>query len=327
MASAIKGLRPFFESSEVEPSHNWDGKLRGLRFGREENRFQWRQLVDAKHFYLQKNSGTEASPNWVTKFQVGASGPNFDHAELDSLKVNGIITAEAFYVRSNGAEFADAGLKVPDGSSSAPSVAFTNDPDTGMWTSSSAIRFGVGGAEKLTVAGGAIATLVAIRTTDGSAAQPAHSFTNNIDLGMFRTAEDTLGFATAGTQHMSIDPGGHVRMEDTLNVENAVTGEAFYVQGGSEVFSEVAGLGAGENLFGTRGDKTLNLKSLVEGANITLTSNGNEITLASTGVALDSVTDGTNTYTNVTDLHFSGDRFYLSSDAAGAPAIVTGKQA
>lgn len=48
---------------------------------------------------------------------------------------------------------------------------------------------------------------------------------------------------------MTIHSGGHVRMEDTLNVENAVTAEAFYTHSGGEVGAGVNTVTDGTNTY------------------------------------------------------------------------------
>jgi len=45
---------------------------------------------------------------------------------------------------------------------------------------------------------------------DGSAGSPAFSFSNDLDMGLFRGGTDVLGFSTAGTQRMVIDSLGNV---------------------------------------------------------------------------------------------------------------------
>ncbi len=47
-----------------------------------------------------------------------------------------------------------------------------------------------------------------IGTTNGSASAPTHSFYSDADTGMFRTAANTIGFATAGTERVQIGSFG-----------------------------------------------------------------------------------------------------------------------
>lgn len=51
-----------------------------------------------------------------------------------------------------------------------------------------------------------------LRTADGDAAAPSHSFANDTDTGIYGTSDDTIHFATAGTERASIDGNGHLRL-------------------------------------------------------------------------------------------------------------------
>ena len=50
---------------------------------------------------------------------------------------------------------------------------------------------------------------------DGSAGAPAFSFDSDPDTGILRSAADSLGFATGGTQRLVIDSDGKVGIKNT----------------------------------------------------------------------------------------------------------------
>lgn len=106
------------------------------------------------------------------------------------------------------AEFDAGGLNVVDGSSSAPSIAFLNDTDTGLYANGSGrIAFSSNG------------TYVAefkdtgIRVgPGGSAGSPSYHFSTDIDTGLYSVASNRLGIATGGAVRWEVTEGGVFRM-------------------------------------------------------------------------------------------------------------------
>lgn len=61
--------------------------------------------------------------------------------------------------------------------------------------------------EKLHLSGNFLLTGV-IKNADGSAAAPAYTFTNDLDVGVFRPTTNTLGFAVGGTEYARLSSAG-----------------------------------------------------------------------------------------------------------------------
>ncbi len=106
-----------------------------------------------------------------------------------------------------------------DGTSGSPSFAFTNDVDTGIFLNSD-------GVIGVTAAATRVATIasngrIALDNTNGSAflatdstsaALPGFSFNNDTDTGVYRAADNTIGFATNGLERTRIDSAGNIIM-------------------------------------------------------------------------------------------------------------------
>ena len=75
--------------------------------------------------------------------------------------------------------------------------------------------------------------LTILRVNDGSAAAPSITFVDDGDTGLYRVGDNKLGITAGGVQAVTVEATGHVRMNDSLSVENVVTAEAFYLTPGS----------------------------------------------------------------------------------------------
>lgn len=92
---------------------------------------------------------------------------------------------------------------LPDGSVSAPALAFSSDPNTGIYRP---------GADQLGVAAGGV--LVALFTSsqlqlrDGSAAVPSLTFQSDPDSGLFKSAANEVGIAAGGVGVAKVSAAG-----------------------------------------------------------------------------------------------------------------------
>jgi hypothetical protein len=104
---------------------------------------------------------------------------------------------------TNGGHLNALGVRVVDGSVSSPSLGFRDDVDTGFYRDSSTLRWTVN-----SVFGGYLWNN-GVRVDDGSnPATPGFSWANDQDLGMYRPAANTLGFAAAGVNVARMIDGG-----------------------------------------------------------------------------------------------------------------------
>jgi hypothetical protein len=71
---------------------------------------------------------------------------------------------------------------------------------------------------------GIIQTASGIYSGPGTAALPAYTFSSDTDTGIYEAAANGLGFATAGTNRMTITPTGEVQLNSPLGVAYGGTG-------------------------------------------------------------------------------------------------------
>ena len=137
--------------------------------------------------------------------------------QLDTLgfAANGV---EQLRLSTQEARFAQ-NLRGIDGSAGAPTYAFSNTTDLGVFrVNSSTLGFAASGINRLQV-GATVQASVAFRGTDGSAAAPEYAFTNGFEAGMYRPAANQLGLSTGGVEALRID----TIQQCTLRRENTVT--------------------------------------------------------------------------------------------------------
>lgn len=91
------------------------------------------------------------------------------------------------------------------GSASAPSVAFSGDSNTGIFSSGAdAVAVTAGGSTQLAVGNGFITFIAPFFIPDGSAASPAFSFGSDTNTGIYRIGADNIGIALNGTKYADL---------------------------------------------------------------------------------------------------------------------------
>ncbi len=101
------------------------------------------------------------------------------------------------------------------GSAAAPSIAFSGDANTGIYSpgaeqvaiaanGAQIFNFSSGGMTSPTTGGGTVTT------ASGTASAPTFSFTGDEDTGWYRATANTLAAATDGTERVRIDSAGNV---------------------------------------------------------------------------------------------------------------------
>lgn len=138
--------------------------------------------------------------------------------------VNGIVMADGAgnisaaaagtdYIAATGAGTFGGQLQGPGGTAAAPTYSFADDPDTGFYRySNNAFAFACGGDTVLFALATHITASVPFYSYNGSATNPVFSFASDVDTGIYRAGDGSIGFATngqaamaIGTQHLTVN--------------------------------------------------------------------------------------------------------------------------
>lgn len=121
-------------------------------------------------------------------------------------------------------------ITLPVGATTATSVNFTSDPNTGLYSpGADSCALVTGGTARFTLSTTAMTTTLPLRGQDGTASAPSLSFSGDTNCGVFRATTDVLGFSTAGSERARINAAGEL----LLGTSTAITGFEFVNAGDS----------------------------------------------------------------------------------------------
>jgi hypothetical protein len=129
----------------------------------------------------------------------------------------------------------EGGLLLPDGTDSAPSLAFISDTKTGLEKSgTSEISFVSNGSKRLKIGTAAVTSLVPVLTTDGTVAAPSVSFTGDSTTGLYRKATDhVIGLAYGGTAVATFNSTATTLTSQNLSLVSPSDASVFKIANGA----------------------------------------------------------------------------------------------
>ncbi len=173
--------------------------------------------VDATDIGLAAHVADVANPHSTTAVQVGAptsagiSGGqtlNGGTAAANNLTLVSTTNVTKGYVSADGFRFSGASsqaLAPTAGTASLPSWSWVSDPNTGIWNyNADAIGFTTGGTTKFTIESTIVTSTLPFQGADGSAANPALSFSADGNTGFYRVGADQIGASTGGTLRVTL---------------------------------------------------------------------------------------------------------------------------
>ena len=105
-----------------------------------------------------------------------------------------------------------------------PALVIGGDTDTGLYqTAGDMLGFSTAGVARLTIQAAGVDGGVPFRQQSGSAAAPTYTFwtSSDINTGMYRVAEDTIGFSAGGVRVLSAELSGTNRLVQLGDGTNA----------------------------------------------------------------------------------------------------------
>ena len=104
-------------------------------------------------------------------------------------------------------------IHVPRGSAGAPSYAFIPDPTTGIFSfGSGQLNIATSGLTRLSIASSTMTSTLSVVAPSGSATDCAYQLSAGAGCGLYSSGADTINFATAGANRLTLSSSGYLTL-------------------------------------------------------------------------------------------------------------------
>jgi hypothetical protein len=112
--------------------------------------------------------------------------------------------------------FLASDISLAAGSAAAPSLFFTGDTNTGIYSpGADQLAITTGGTSRLAVSTTAVSSTLAVDVPLGAVGTPSITFTGDLNTGLFSPGADTLALVTGGINRVHVTSGGLVGIGTT----------------------------------------------------------------------------------------------------------------
>lgn len=202
-------------------------------------------MADLSLTYTLANGTTADATEVQTNFNDGVTyinARNQASADWDVFSCAGLMTGKA-NLRMNG------------GAVGTPSISFTGDIDTGIYsTGSDTLDFSTGGTRRVQLDGNFRLHTGAYRAPNGTVSLPSFTFASATDTGVYSTGAGTLDLAAGGVRKVQIDGNmrlhsGTFRFPDGSTAAPSITFATDTDCGLSRIGADNVGLSLGGSVF------------------------------------------------------------------------------
>ena len=147
--------------------------------------YQWQVRTDVNKLYMRDGS---TNTTWHEVGDVGVA--NLGLAKLASPTFTGVIG-------------------IANGTNGSPSLCFSGDTDTGIYKSASnVLGISASGTASHVFKSDGSEPQVPLKATNGTVSAPSLTFASDPDLGLYRSAANTLSVTTGGTERLFVNSTG-----------------------------------------------------------------------------------------------------------------------
>jgi hypothetical protein len=167
--------------------------------------------TDAKNWFLYPLSGSLVLDLRTDAYGGGLAAMRFNRtgAALTSALFGNATNNPTFEFLGTGTVTFGGNARAAAGSDATPGVAFSGDPDSGLYNvSPDWVGFSVGGSYATGFRN--VAGALKMLSADGTAASPFYTFNSDEDNGLYLAGSNSLGISTAATNRVTVGPGVQV---------------------------------------------------------------------------------------------------------------------